>query len=480
MQRRSFLTRTAGLCAVLGSLPALRQAAGRVRRMLQLNGYALDAETPLDLLTSYLTPNELFFVRSHWQPPAAPDPTTWRLVVDGEVATPLSLSLAELKRLPAGSVTCVLQCAGNGRSLHTPRVPGVQWGQGAVGNARWTGVRVRDLLERAGLQGSARQLHSFGADNPPAQVPPFHRSLELEKARDDALIAYEMNGAPLPPLHGAPARLVVPGWAGDHWMKWVTRISAQAEPQHGFFMDTAYRYPRTPGAPGVSFPPDQTDPVTELVVKSNFTAVPVQARRGAAVMLRGFALSGAPDITRVELSEDAGSTWMPATLDARHDPYAWRLWSFRWTPSRVGRARLLVRASDSRGRAQPPEPVWNQSGYLANGWHAAEVEVTESGAAPAVNPPEPELAAAGASAARLPEGDGRAVAERACLSCHSGDVLRQQRLSERQWTAAMAKMRGWGAELTDDESARLVQYLAQHFGPGNDGYRPLLVRPIGR
>jgi len=477
--RRSFLVQTAGLLASVGGIPALRQTVRRVRRMLQLNGYAVDAETPLDLLTSYLTPNDLFFVRHHWQPPVAPDPRSWRLVVDGEVTTPLALSLAELKRLPATSVTCVLQCAGNGRSLQTPRVPGVQWGQGAVGNARWTGVRISDLLERAGLEPSALHLHTFGADAPPAKVPPFHRSLELTKAREDALIAYAMNGEPLPALHGAPARLVVPGWAGDHWMKWVTRISAQAEPQHGFFMDVAYRYPRAPGAPGMSFPPDQLAPVTELLVKSNFTAVPSQARPGSTQTLRGFAFSGAPDIAKVEVSDDDGATWMPATLDLRHDPFAWRLWSFRWTPALAGRARLVVRATDSHGSVQPREPVWNQSGYLSNGWHGVDVEVSNAAAAPR-QVSEGKLPAIGARTPPLPEGPGRSVVEQSCLACHSGDVLRQQRLTERQWTASIAKMKGWGAELTEEESGRLLTYLTEHFGPGNDGYRPLLTRPIGR
>lgn len=479
MERRSFFAQTAGLLASLGALPALRQTVRHVRRMLQLNAYAVDAETPLDLLTSYLTPNDLFFVRHHWQPPAAPDPRSWRLVVDGEVATPLTLSLAELKRLPVTTVTCVLQCAGNGRSLQTPRVPGIQWGQGAVGNARWTGVRIKDLLERAGLAASARHLHTFGADTPPGKVPPFHRSLELEKAQDDALLAYAMNGEPLPALHGAPARLVVPGWAGDHWMKWVTRVSAQAEPQRGFFMDVAYRYPKAPAAPGVTFPPDQMAPVTELLVKSNFTEVPSQPRPGSTVTLRGFAFSGAPDIAKVEVSDDDGATWMPATLDPRHDRYAWRLWSFRWTPARIGRVRLTVRATDSRGGVQPREPVWNQSGYLSNGWHAAEVEVTEAAAAPP-QISEGNLPAVGARTPPLPEGVGRSIAEQSCFGCHSGEVLRQQRLTERQWTASITKMKGWGAELSDEESARLLTYLSEHFGPGNAGYRPVLTRPIRR
>ena len=476
MQRRHFLAVAAGVLAPL-SLDSVRQGVSRVRRMLQLNGYAIDAETPLDLLTDYLTPNDLFFVRHHWQP-RIPDPAAWRLVIDGQVDAPLELSLAELRRMPQASATCVLQCAGNGRSFHTPVVPGIQWGHGAVGNAQWKGVRLAEVLSRAGLRASARHVHTFGADLPPGRVPAFNRSLELEKGLSDAIIALEMNGRPLPPLHGAPARLVVPGWAGDHWMKWLTRLSIQPDPQTGFFMDVAYRYPRTPGAPGVALRPDEMTPVTELFVKSSFAEVPGRARLGSSVLLRGFAFSGAPDITRVEISDDDGASWKEATLDPRHDPWAWRQWSHRWTPARTGTHTLLARATDSRGSVQPRNPVWNQSGYFWNGWHAVTVEVTEGpargprGSAPGALP---EL---GTRLEPLPDGAARQLAERSCTPCHSGDVLRQQRLNERQWGASLTKMKGWGAELNDEEGSRLVAYLLEHFGPENRSFRPRPSRPV--
>lgn len=376
MDRRRFLELAAGAAAWApfalagaAALPAPR------RRLLQMNGYAPDAETPLELLTDYQTPNDLFFVRHHWNLAEIPDPKEWSLTVDGDVSSPLSLSLADLKSLPRAETTCVLQCAGNGRALYKPVVPGVQWKYGAVGNAKWTGVRVKDVLEKAGLRGTAKHLHTFGADKPPGKVPPFHRSVEIEKILADGILAFEMNGEPLPPLHGAPVRLVVPGWAGDHWMKWITRISAQTESQHGFYIDTAYRYPKTPGEPGVAFKPEEMAPVTELFVKSNWTTVPAKARAGKEAILKGFAFSGAPGIAKVEVSDDSGESWTDAELDPRHDPYAWRLFSFRWTPSKPGAATLLCRATDSRGSVQPKEAVWNQSGYLYNAWHAANVEV---------------------------------------------------------------------------------------------------------
>ena len=368
LNRRQLLAAAAAAVVVGAPTPGAR------RRLLQMNGYPLDAETPLDLLTSYLTPNDLFFVRHHWNP-TFPDASTWKLTVDGEVERPLSLSLSDLKAMPRASATCVLQCAGNGRSLHRPIVPGVQWKYGAVGNAKWTGVRVRDVLEKAGLKAGAKHLHTFGTDKPPEKVPPFHRSVELDKIREDGLIAFEMNGEPLPQAHGGPARLVVPGWAGDHWMKWLDRISPQAAAQTGFYMDTAYRYPKTPGEPGVAFKPDEMTPVTELFVKSNITESPASARVGKAATIRGFAFSGAPDVAKVEMTDDGGATWSPATLGKDHDPHAWRLWSFAYTPKKSGRVTLHARATDSRGAVQPKDAVWNQSGYLYNAWPSVDLEV---------------------------------------------------------------------------------------------------------
>ena len=370
MNRRHFLALSAGLPLLPKAL-----AGATTERMLQANGYAVNAETPLELLTDYITPAELLFVRSHWIP-HMPDLKTWRLKVDGEVKTPLELTLAELRRMPAAEATCVLQCAGNGRALYAPALPGVQWKYGAAGNVRWRGVRVRDVLQRAGASDEAKHLHTFGSDDPPGKVPPFHRSLEMEKAMSDAILAYEMNGAPLPPLHGGPLRLVVPGWAGDHWMKWLMRISAQRESQKGFYMETAYRYPITPGAPGVAMKPEEMRVLTEMSVKSNITTAPRRAHLGKPSTIGGFAFSGAPDVAKVELSDDDGATWHEAALDPRHSPYSWRLWSYQWTPSKAGTARIVARATDVRGAVQPREPVWNQSGYVYNAWHGVDVEVT--------------------------------------------------------------------------------------------------------
>jgi DMSO/TMAO reductase YedYZ molybdopterin-dependent catalytic subunit len=378
MNRRTLLAGAAAASGAALLAPFARLLGEEVppsrRRLLQVNGYAVDAETPLDALTTYLTPNDLFFVRSHWVP-QLPDKAAWKLTVDGDVARPLHLTLAGLRKLPRTSVTGVLQCAGNGRGLFKPFIPGVQWKYGAVGNARWTGVRVKDVLAKAGLKRGVRHLHTFGSDKPPEKVPPFHRSVEIEKILEDGIIAYEMNGEPLPDLHGAPARLIVPGWAGDHWMKWLVRIAPHPEAQKGFYMDVAYRFPKTPGAPGVAFKPDEMTPVTELPVKSNITTYPERVKFGEPIVLAGFAFSGAGEIAKVEVSDDNGGSWMEATLGKEHDRHAWRLWAHSFMPRWRGKLRVVARATDSRGGVQPRAAVWNQSGYFHNAWQAVDIEV---------------------------------------------------------------------------------------------------------
>lgn len=326
-------------------------------------------QTPLSALDGLITPTERFFVRSHFGPPRWNPSRT--LGLRGFVDRPDTFSLAALKKLPSTTVRAVLQCAGNGRSLFQPPIPGVQWQHGAMGQADWTGVRLATLLERAGLKRGAAHVHLFGADRAPRpQTPPFIRSIPLEKAlHPDTLVAWDMNGAPLTLEHGAPLRLVVPGWAGDHWLKWVVGIEVAAEEHPGFFVQKAYRFPRAPVPPGTKVPPEQMDPVTVMPVKSLITS-PLEGASAVAGMheVRGLAFSGAAGIRRVEVSVDGGGSWLEAALEGEPGMGRWQVFR-RKIDVTAGTWSVLARATDETGAMQPEAAEWNPSGYHWNAWH---------------------------------------------------------------------------------------------------------------
>lgn len=339
-----------------------------------------DAETPVREFASYLTPNHRFFVRSHFGPPEAAliAEADWRLRVGGLIEHPLELTLKDLKQFERITITAVVQCSGNGRAFHRPKVPGVQWERGAVGNAQWTGVRLRDLLAKAGVRPAAKHVQLQGADRPVvASVPLFTRSIPLEKAvHPDTILAYEMNGRPLPLLHGAPLRVITPGWMADSCIKWLTEITVQADEAKGYYMQTAYRVPVTAIQPNSGLPGTSMVPVEAMVVKS-LIASPGngdEVGRGP-VTVQGVAWSGESAITTVELSFDEGRTWEQARLVGEDEPYAWRQWQFLWKPKAAGSASILCRATDSAGQVQPQTTAWNPSGFLWNGWDRVTVTV---------------------------------------------------------------------------------------------------------
>jgi DMSO/TMAO reductase YedYZ molybdopterin-dependent catalytic subunit len=295
------------------------------------------------------------------------------------VARAAAYSLEDLKPFEHVSLAAVLQCAGNGRAYFEPRIPGVPWERGAVGNARWGGVRLRDLLGAAGLERGVTHVHFYGGDPPPhPKTPAFVRSLPIERVLDPTtLLATTTNGEPLPILHGGPVRLVVPGWTGNHWIKWVRAIVASNEEAPGFYQRTAYRMPKTPVAPGTEVPPEDTSPVTWLNVKS-LIALPAKGTRTLVrpLEIQGVAWTGQGRVERVEVGEDRGP-WQTATLVGPDEPFAWRQWTFRWSalPGPEKLRGLRVRATDSRGNVQPERSPWNKSGYQWNGYDRVEVEV---------------------------------------------------------------------------------------------------------
>jgi len=335
-----------------------------------------DLETPVEYFDTWLTPIPHFFVRNHMHEPSELSAEDWRLTIGGEVEKPFTFNLAELSRFETHSVVNTLECAGNGRSLHRPQVPGVQWGKGAVSTARFSGPRLRDVLQRAGVKATGMHVMFRGLDEVPGKVPPFIRSIPIEKAMDsDTLIATHMNGLALTKHHGFPARALVPGWIGAASCKWLTEINILPSEFVGNFMSPGYRLPNQPVKPGDAVKPEDTHPVTALSVKS-VIAGPTEGAsvKTGRVSVHGAAWAGEADIAKVDISTDGGTSWNPATLGHERAHYAWRMWSYDWK-AKGGDYTILSRATDSQGRTQPAAAEWNPSGYLYNAYDQVKVHV---------------------------------------------------------------------------------------------------------
>ena len=280
-----------------------------------------------------------------------------------------TLRLDDLRELPQYTIPAVLECTGNARSFFSPRVPGIQWGRGAIGNAEWTGPRLSDVLGLAHSDLNVGYVTANGADIGVAKTPDFIRSLPMKKALHPAtLLALRMNGQPLPSIHGFPVRLVVPGWDGTSWVKWVNYLSVDETPSTGFFMNPAYRFPKHPGPPGMPVDPSDLEMIEAMPVKSFITGHidGQKIGRSPATTLRGVAWAGEERVAKVEVSTDSGLTWTRADLVGKDLPFSWRLWNADWQPGEPGYYTILSRATDTKGRTQPLVPVWNPSGYLYN------------------------------------------------------------------------------------------------------------------
>ena len=338
-------------------------------------------ETPLHHFREDLTPNEAFFVRWHLEGiPTSVNLGEFRLQVGGHVRKPISLSVADLRRqFEAVSVIAVNQCSGNSRSFFEPRVPGGQWRNGAMGNARWKGVRLRDVLDRAGVKAGAVDVSFGGLDRPAiAATPRFAKALAIEHARDgEVMVAYEMNGADLPMLNGFPLRLVVPGWYATYWVKALSEITVLPEMFRGFWMDKAYRIPAAPdGNEAAEHLATETVPINRMTLRSLFFRPEPgeQLHAQAPFEIQGLAFDSGGGIKRVELSTDGGATWRAAQLDPELGKYAWRRWRLVWKPPASGHYRLTVRAFSRAGQEQSTN-LWNRGGYLRNVIERTEGEV---------------------------------------------------------------------------------------------------------
>jgi DMSO/TMAO reductase YedYZ molybdopterin-dependent catalytic subunit len=314
-------------------------------------------ETPLDQVDSYLTPAELFYIRSHFKAPEV-DPASYRLRIDGAVRNALSLTVQQLREMPSETQVATLECAGNGRVFLIPQVAGAQWELGAVGNAEWTGVPLAALLERAGLEDDAREIVLEGADRgtpteppiPPAPIP-YARSVPRDKAlQREVLIAYEMNGRELPLHHGYPVRAIVPGHYGMASVKWLTRIEAVREPFRGYWQTSDYAYWEH-----LEVEPERR-PLGEMLLKSEITRPRVfeTVPPNQPYTIFGIAWAGETEATGVSVSTDGGRTWSDATLLDPARRYAWRRWTCDWvTPRKPGRYTLMSRATGADGSVQP-------------------------------------------------------------------------------------------------------------------------------
>jgi sulfane dehydrogenase subunit SoxC len=338
---------------------------------------------PLEALSYDLTPAGLHYLLIHYDVPEV-EAASWRLEVDGAVRAPLALSIEDLRARPSASLAVTLECAGNGRALLEPHVESQPWLVEAVGNAEWTGTPLRGVLEEAGLDGDVAEVVFTGLDHglDHGVEQDYQRSLPLGEAmRDDVLLAYEMNGVPLPPQHGFPLRLVVPGWYGMAHVKWLGRVTASSVPFYGYQMTGSYRIWTSEQAGGG---PDAEVgvPVTRMLPRSlmrppgfpDFFTRRRFVERGP-VRLGGRAWSGLGPIERVEVSVDGGDSWSDASLGPLPgSPYAWRSWAFEWVAA-PGDLELACRATDATGATQPDRAEWNRGGFQNNAVHQVPVTV---------------------------------------------------------------------------------------------------------
>lgn len=341
------------------------------RPLLQMTARPPQLETPFAVFDhGAITPNDAFFVRYHLADiPTRIDPAAFRVEIGGQVERPLSLSLADLKAMPGTEIVAVNQCSGNSRGFFNPRVAGGQLANGAMGCARFTGVPLRAVLDKAGVIAGAVQVAFEGLDGPVLpETPDFAKALSLDHARDgEVMLAWSMNGQDLPWLNGFPLRLVVPGYYGTYWVKHLNAITVLDKPFEGFWMKTAYRIPDN--ACGCTEPgkaPDKTIPIGRFTIRSFLTNLTDGAQvKAGPVGLRGIAFDGGSGIRQVEVSADDGKTWRPAKLGEDLGRYAFRSWTTELDLS-PGEHALRVRATGNDGGTQPMEPRWNPAGYLRN------------------------------------------------------------------------------------------------------------------
>ena len=365
---------TPGTPAGVASYAMLEALPGK-KPLIRLSNRPPNYETPVSFFNEPITPNDAFFVRYHLSDIPEVKLAEWKLKIGGDsVERPAEYDMAALKNgFEQVEVVAVCQCSGNRRGLSAPHVQGVEWGYGAMGNARWKGVRVKDVLAKSGVKKEALEVSFDGADGPVVdKTPDFIKSIPAWKALDEnTIIAFEMNGQPLPHFNGFPARLIVPGWTGTYWMKHIISLDVISKPLGGFWMATAYRIP-TGKFPLVDrFLSQETTvntPITEMVVNSVMTNVHdgQKVKAGQATTVRGIAWDGGYGIQTVEVSTDAGKSWRPGELGQDLGRFSFRPWSYRFTPPKAGTYGVMAKATNKIGATQTFALNFNPAGYHNN------------------------------------------------------------------------------------------------------------------
>ncbi len=408
IDRRDFLKLSAGGLALVGTSRAFGASTGKTfslgpailpagtlseaelaalpgkKPLIRKTYRAPNYETPVAYFNEQFTPNDVFFVRYHLANIPEVDAAQWRLRIGGaSVEKPIEYSLEQLRReFEPVEIAAVCMCSGNRRGLFTPHVPGVEWGYGAMGNAKGKGVRLKDILNKAGLKKDVLEIVLNAADGPILdKTPDFSKSLPVWKAMDEnTIVAYEMNGAPLPHWNGFPARLVVPGWTATYWMKHLTNIDAVPQAYQGFWMKSAYRIPKGKFPLVDRFLTQETEvntPITEMVVNSLMTNIEngQQVPVGRPLVVRGVAWDAGYGIATVHVSVDGGKSWQEANLGQDYGRFSWRQWQFPIAHPKRGKLTIMARASNRAGSTQVFDLIPNPAGYHHNVVQKVEVNV---------------------------------------------------------------------------------------------------------
>ena len=415
------------------------------RMLIERNARPLLAEGALEAIDLWETPLDGFFVRSHHNVLPSVTNDSWDVSFEGLLAKQKKISVKSLKKYPQVTFHAVLECSGNGRGLFSPQVSGIQWKRGAVGNAEWSGVKLADVLKDLGVSPEAAYVTVEGFDEPVMKSDKkFVRSIPLSTlAEAGAILAFTMNRQPIPLVHGGPVRLVIPGFYGQNWIKWVTKLVFSKEPDERMYAKKAYRMPLVAVKPGEAWDPvKQGKPIESILVQSIITYPKPDANLAPGkIVIRGKAFSGTGFITKVELSSDAGVSWKVGTLSSPKD-YAWQEFEYEMSIGEGQSIEVMTRATDSKGHVQPLVQEWNPKGYLYNAADRVKFRGSSAGALLA---------------------SGEALALTHCQTCHSLGMAEAQRLDKGDWVKVTKKMADYGLVLADDEVEKIATYFASRY-----------------